>query len=312
MSLLLALLVAPLQYGFAPGVSLDYAATIQLEGFVPILGGNEGDATIEFGLRVQGLEESEEGKVRASTEVTRFRATFNGAVVPLDTASVQTYFPKTTIRLKQNGKVVQTDAPDIKLPVRLPGLDVKRFPDVTFVPIEFPEKTIAPGDAWEFSKEFGESKIAYSCVLTKVEDGKAVIAVSLNQEYEVLEDASLEIVKEESDAEHRVKTVMRGEGTVQFDVQTGVVARAHMVNQSKSTVTSLADGSVSERRLNMTVGLELQKEKGAVPVAIEETRLDRTIQTATKLWQSAVLVTKLAWTRFMAGIRSWPVFGGGL
>ena len=40
----------------------------------------------------------------------------------------------------------ESDAPNVKLPVRLPGLDVKRFPDITYVPIQFPDRELKTGD----------------------------------------------------------------------------------------------------------------------------------------------------------------------
>jgi predicted HNH restriction endonuclease len=181
---------------------------------------------------------------------------------------VQTYFPRTTISLERNGKIVESDAPNIKLPVRLPGLDVKRFPDITYVPIQFPDREMKTGDTWMFKKKFGESDIDYTCTVGEKKEDAVIINVSIKQEYELLEDAALEVVTEEKNAEHRVKTVMSGSGIVLFDTKRGSVVKAEMVNDAVSDVTKLVDGSKSKRSLRTTFSLSLHVPKPR-PVAVQ-------------------------------------------
>ena len=76
----------------------------------------------------------------------------------------------------------------------LPGLDIKRFPDITYVPIQFPTDGAAIGQEWSFKKTFGESDMLYSCRLMKVTDGIAKIAVQIEQEYELLEQRYSEVI----------------------------------------------------------------------------------------------------------------------
>jgi hypothetical protein len=262
------LLLAPLQYSFDAGSTLSYDSRIEFEGFIPILGGNEGKCVVEMSVSVAGLKPTKEGTVRAANEITKFKVAFNEAVLPLDVTSVQTYFPRTTISLERSGRIVESDAPNIKLPVRLPGLDVKRFPDITYVPIQFPDKELVNGDTWTFKREFGESEIGYTCTVGERKGSAVIINVAIRQEYELLEDAALEVVTDEKDAEARVKTVLTGSGIVLFDTERGAVVKAEMVNDAVSDVTKIVDGSKSKRDLRTTFSLSLQVPK-AGPASVQ-------------------------------------------
>jgi hypothetical protein len=255
------LLIAPLQYGFEPGTRLAYDSIVQFEGFIPLLGGNEGKVVVAMGVAVDGLKPTKEDTVKAANEITQFKVTFNDAVLPLDVASVQSYFPRTTISLKRTGEIVESDAPNVKLPVRLPGLDVKRFPDITYVPVQFPEGEIKVGQSWSFKKKFGDGDIDYKCTVTEQRGDVVLLDVSIKQEYELLEDAALEVVTEERNAERRVKTLMTGNGIVLFDIKRGIVSKAEMVNDAKSDVTRLVDGAKSKRELRTTFSLSLREPK---------------------------------------------------
>lgn len=259
-----ALLLAPLQYSFEPGSVLSYGSKVEFEGFIPILGGNEGTVVVEMVVDVAGLKPTKDATVRASSEIKKFKVAFNGAVLPLDEASVQSYFPKTTISLAPNGKILESDAPNVSLPVRLPGLHVKRFPDITYVPIQFPEGVVVDGEPWKFARTFGESDIQYTCKVKERKGDAAIIDVAIRQEYELLEDAALEVVTDEKDAERRVKTVMTGSGIVLFDTKRGIVTKAEMVNDAVSDVTKIADGSKSQRTLRTKFSLVLNEPKPPV------------------------------------------------
>lgn len=244
-------------YQFDATTKLDYDVAVTFTGFLPLLGGNEGKAEVNMGVRVSGLDKDSDN-LRASSELTSFDIKFNGAKLPLDIESAKGYFPKTTVSMTTAGKVVKSDAPNISLPVRLPGLDVKRFPDITYLPIELDGKELKVGGKWEFSRMFGDSPMQYSCTVNEVNGDLATIAVTVQQEYSVFEDESLEIVKNEKDAISWVKTVLTGSGTVVFDAAKGVARTVAMENSSMSTVTSLSDGSKTERKLDSTLKVKLK------------------------------------------------------
>ncbi|MBX3112943.1 MAG: hypothetical protein KF836_00100 [Fimbriimonadaceae bacterium] len=285
-------------YQFDATTKLDYDVAVVFNGFLPLLGGNEGKAEVNMGVRVVGLSK-EAGSLRASSELTAFDIKFNGAKLPLDIESAKGYFPKTTVSMTPGGKVLKSDAPNIMLPVRLPGLDVKRFPDITYLPIELDGNELKLGGKWEFSRIFGDSPMQYSCTVSEMKGDLATIAVTVKQEYEVLEDESLEVVKSEKDAVSRVKTVLNGSGTVVFDAAKGAARTVAMKNSSVSTVTSISDGSKTERKLDSTLNVKL---KGIADPAVKpaaNTTKPATpptlIDQAGNLWNSAVKAGQNAW-----------------
>jgi len=286
-------------YQFDATTKLDYDVAVTFTGFLPLLGGNEGKAEVNMGVRVAGLAKDAEN-LRASSELTAFDIKFNGAKLPLDIESAKGYFPKTTVSMTPAGKVVKSDAPNISLPVRLPGLDVKRFPDITYLPIELDGGELKLGGKWEFSRMFGDSPMQYSCTVSEINGDLAMIAVTVKQEYELLEDESLEIVKNEKDAINRVKTVLTGSGTVVFDAARGATRTVKMQNSSVSTVTSISDGSKTERKLDSTLNVKLKgiadpTAKPATKTTAKPATPPILVEKVGSLWNGAVKAGQNAW-----------------
>lgn len=262
-----ALLVA-LAYAFSPSTKLNYDVDVQLDGFLPLMGGQEGQVGIKMMVAVTGGEPSD-GRLKSSSEIQSFEVAFNGAKLPVGVDNVKEYFPKTTIEIEPTGKIVKSDAPDKKLPIRLPGLDVKHFPDVTYVPIELPAGDVEAGKTWTFSRDFGGAPIEYSCKAESESNGIWTIAVNLRQTYTVLESPTYEVVASEADASSVVKTTMTGEGKVMFSYLAGRVESAEMVNTAKSEVTDLKSKATKARTLVTKYKIKLPT--GAQAVASKST-----------------------------------------
>ena len=253
----LALSLTPLVFSFQPETKLTYGVDVQFDGFLPLMGGNEGKVDIKMGVSVKGAE-PDGSKLVAVSEITAFEVSFNGAKLPLDTSNVVEYFPKTTIKLASNGKILETDAPDKKLPIRLPGLDVKHFPDVTYVPIEFSDADLAVDDHWTFSRDFGGAPVVYQCTAQKVTGEVWTIKVDLKQVYQVLESPTYEVVEKPEDAVSDVTTTMTGVGTVEFDAAKGRVVTAKMSNTAVSDVKNIKSGVTVKRSLKTEYSIKLE------------------------------------------------------
>jgi len=253
-------------YAFAPGVAHPYDVKVTFDGFLPVLGGNEGKAEIKLGVRVEGLK-GVEGTTAATNEITAFEISFNGAKLPLTVDNVTDYFPRSTLIIEPTGKLVKNDAPDKKLPVRLPGLDVRRLPDITYVPIEFARINTSPGESWTFERDFGGTPMKYDCKATGEEDGLVRIEVAVRQEYVVLENDSLEVVTDRSSAVREVKTVLKGEGFVLFDQELGMARKAVMSNVATSEARDLKSGALTVRKLktDYEVALGSPRAKATTP-----------------------------------------------
>lgn len=252
MTSLLALALASAQYSFEPGAKHDYQMTAVFDGFLPILGGNTGKAEISMGMTITG-EGKSASEVKAASEITSFSMKFNEAPLPFGLEMVQDFFPRAVVTLTPQGKITGNTAPDKDLPVRLPGLDPKRMPDITFVPIEFPDKGLNVGDLWKFEKPFAGAPIAYTCRLEKVEGDLAQVAVNVKQVLAFLESDAIEVVKKEEDAASSVRTEMLGSGRVWFDMARGIAVGSKMQNTAISKVTPLKQGKPSERKMVTTL-----------------------------------------------------------
>jgi hypothetical protein len=248
-SLLLAAALAPAAYQWTPGTTASYDVSVVFDGFLPILGGNTGKAEVAMTVKVDGVAGDEETQ-SASSEMTAFEIKFNGFPLPLALEDAQGFFPKTTVQMTPVGKITKSDAPDIALPVRLPGLDVKRFPDITYLPIELPANGWEKGQKWEFTKAFGDSDMSYACETVELAGDVATVDVVVKQNYSVLENDALEVVTDEKDAVNKVNTALRGTGTIQFHVGKGRVIKVEMKNTSMSAVMNIKSGKpAGERKL---------------------------------------------------------------
>jgi hypothetical protein len=262
--MVLALLAAAstvFAYKFPAGVAHNYDFTASFQGFIPVLGGHEGKVDVEMAIAVEGLAPSSSDAFRASTEVKSFKMRFNDAALPLNVDNIKEYFPKTTISAQPSGKVTHTDAPDKRLPVRLPGLDVKRFPEISFLPIELPDSSIEVGREWTFSRPFSGNPIEYRCKVASLEGDRATIEVTLRQTYTVLESETLEVVDSESEAVRKVETLLTGGGTVIFDGSIGAACEVRLSGRAVSQVLDLKTKEKSERTLTSELRVKLRQPK---------------------------------------------------
>lgn len=264
LSLLAASAIVPIAYAFPAGASNDYFVRVGFDGFLPLMGGREGKVQVDLTLNVKGLSESQTAP-KASSDITAFKLLFNGAEFPMALESVKGYFPKTTIGMTPEGRVVSTDAPDVALPVRLPGLDAKRFPDVTFLPVEFPVGGIEEGKSWTYKKPFGDSEVTFTVTPAQIQEGEAKLKVDLVQHYDTLEDSAMGVVTEESQAESKVSTDVLGHGTAVFDRKKGLVSAFELKADATSEVTNLKSKAKSTRKLSTKVEVSLDKPLASAP-----------------------------------------------
>jgi hypothetical protein len=257
----LAFVLAPTAYAFGSGTSLTYEVKAKFEGFLPLFGGNEGVVDVGMTVGVKG-HDPEDGALKATSEIQAFDLKFNEASLPVTVDNAAQFFPRTTVTLSPQGRILSNDAPERKLPVRLPGLDVKRFPEITYVPIEFPDQEIRVGETWTFERDFGGSPVVYECTLSAASEDTAEIMVNIRQEFTVLENAALEVVSAREDAVAEVRTVLTGQGKVRFDTARGIATASEMTNEALSDVRNLATGDTNRRKLKTVYRVELQAAAG--------------------------------------------------
>ena len=253
--MILSLLAATtFAYSF-PASAVNYKVEINFDGYLPIFGGTTAKVDTAIAMKVMGERADAEGKPQVSTDLTDLKVTFDGEAMPFTVENVRPYFPKTTISISPQGKVLKTNAPNVNLPVRLPGLDVKRFPETTFLPVEFPEDALEVGKSFEYKRPFGDSVVNYVVTPTKIEGNTISLTLKVSQSYETLEDESKNLTTKEADAIYKVKTEVAGSGTATYDTQKGQLTKMELTADSSSTATTIKGGETEKRQLKtkMTV-----------------------------------------------------------
>lgn len=235
LTLLCALAANRILYAFPPGQKITYSMTVSFDGYLPVLGGKNGSAEADLQVGVTGLQPDQSGNPQVRSEIEGLKMTLNGAVLPITAKNVQAFFPPTTIGITPEGRVLKTDAPDAKLGVQLPGLDAKRFPDVSYLPIEFPAEGIELGKPFQFKKRFGPTDMAYTVTPTRVDAVEIDLSVLSSQDYEGYEDSSHNPAPDSG--EYHLFTHVEGKGTVKFDMTRHQVSSAHLEATAKTHVT---------------------------------------------------------------------------
>ena len=117
---------------------MNYALDVQFDGYVPVLGGIDGKIDVALKIGGDGLETRKLTKVRLAADLTDAEIRLDGEKMPFTVDNLRQFFPKNTIAATELGEMKENDAPDLKLPVRLPGLNAKRIPEISYMPIQFP------------------------------------------------------------------------------------------------------------------------------------------------------------------------------
>jgi hypothetical protein len=251
----LALLVSP-AYQFPANKATPYDLTVQFEGYVPVLGGIDGKVDVALKWMITGLE-PKESNLRVSADLTDAVIKLDGEKLPFTVDNLKQFFPKNTVTATALGEIKENDAPNLKLPVRLPGLDVKRIPEITYMPIQFPAE-IEDGKAFTYDKAFGDSTISYE-VTPKMEGSTIHCAVKMKQSYTTYEDEAANQVDDKKDGKSKVETTVTGAGNIDFDMTAGRVITSKIVADAESKVTDIASGKATARHLKTTLDCKLSK-----------------------------------------------------
>ena len=256
--ILASLAATLLTYAFPSDSRAVYDFQVDMDGYVPIMGRTQNQIQVKLVVEVRGSGASQDGNVGVASDFKEMKASLGGVPLPFTVDDVKTYFPKTNLVLSPQGKVIKTDAPEIEMPIRLPGLDSKRFPDISFLPLEFPVEGVEVGKVWSFKRKFGSSDIDYTATPISIEDGTATFEVRILQKTSFFEDASAYEVKEERDAVNRVELTFSGTGQVVFDRKRMLAQKFNAVSQALSKVTNLKTSETSNRSLRTTLRVELR------------------------------------------------------
>ena len=226
-----------------------YHVEVSFNGYLPVLGGKEGNADVLMDVLVTGLEEDAPGICRSSSEVQKVTMKLNGANLPLGLSAISAFFPKTITRFSKEGKVLGSDLRSVELPVKLPGLDPKRFADITYLPVEFPVGGIQEGKTFGFSKSFGGDDLNYKVTPIAISKEQINLAIEVSQETITYEDANANSVTDRSTAAYTVSTTVHGKGIATFLIGRGAMKSVSMKVDAEGAVTPVTAGVTRKRHL---------------------------------------------------------------
>ena len=247
-----------LVYSFPSGSKAVYDFKIGMEGYIPLLGKTDNRVEVQAVIEVRGAGAGTDGNLGVTSEFLEFQASLGGVPLPFRVNDVKTYFPKTTLSVTPHGKVVKSDAPLLEMPIRLPGLDSRRIPDVTFLPIEFPVEGVEVGKTWSFKRKFGDPDIEYAATTSSITDDLVKFEVKIVQKLSFLEDSGGYETKDEKAAATRVETTLAGSGKVEFDRKRGLSKLFTAETEAVSQVTEIKSGKTSERKVRSRLKVELR------------------------------------------------------
>lgn len=259
-------------YFFEPGKTQVYDLSATFNGFLPLMGGQESKIVANFGMKVSGETPNKELKPRASVDLTSFSATLDGTVLPFTIDNVRAYFPKTTLSYSPGGKVLSTNAPDLVLPIRLPGLDAKHLPELVVLPVEFPENGVDTGQSWAFEKQLGDGIAKFSVTVDGVQGDELSATLTATQDFEYLEDEALQVPKDPKEAVSKVHTILKGNGKVVFRLKERSLKSYFLKGLATSEVTPIKGGASATRKLE--IELKVARTTEAKQVAVERVRVE--------------------------------------
>lgn len=257
--MLACLAAASFVYSFPAGSKSVYDMQVTMDGYVPLLGRTQNNVEVKLAFEVAGTGSGSDGLLGVTYELTDMKASMGGTPLPFTIENVKAFFPKGTLSVARNGRVVKTDVPDIEMPVRLPGLDPRRIPEISFLPIEFLERDVDRDREWQFKRSLGGFEATYTVALTDSNEKEATFRVGLRQVSTTFEDATGNRVSSEKDASFRVDTTFSGTGQVVFDLMQGQSRRFTADSEAVSQVADLKSGSKSERRVKSKLKCDLRK-----------------------------------------------------
>jgi hypothetical protein len=254
---ILAAAALSIAYAFPEGQKAIYDFQANMEGYVPIMGRTQNSIELKLVVEIAGTGAKPEG-AGVLSEIKEMQAKLSGTTLPFTATDVQTYFPKTNLVVSPAGKVVKTDAPSVQMPIRLPGLDSKRFPEISFLPIEMPVGMPEVGKSWTFKRQFGSTDITYTVTPTLITASEARFAVVLRQELEHFEDGFGYEVEKASSAVQKVATTFAGKGEVVFDRARSLAKSLRAETLAMSEATHLKTSEKTRRELVTKVTVTLR------------------------------------------------------
>jgi hypothetical protein len=250
-------------YDFPKGSESKFNVKIQFDGFIPLFGGKIGKADVDMVVRALGVEPKQADMQSVDSEIVELKAVAFGSSLPLNKNNIGQFFPRAIATFDSSGDVKLNDAPEINMPVKLPGLDSKRLPEISYVPLTIDRQAAAGGTPFEFSRKFNGAVMKYKVTPSPQDEFKQEFTIEVSQDSNSFEDAYGNPIVEAM-AKTKVKTVLTGKGSATFNMEKRMFDKVIVETNADSDVTIIKTGKTSKRSLKTTLtivrdGVKLDK-----------------------------------------------------
>lgn len=239
-------------YNFPVGSEAKFNVKVQFDGFVPLFGGKVGKVDVDMVVRATGVASKKSDLQSVDSEIIDLKAVAFGSTLPLNKNNIGQFYPRAIAIVETNGTVMQNDAPAVMMPVKLPGLDSRRLPEISYVPLVINYEAALAGKPYEFVRTFNGSSMKYRVIPTVQNEQKEAFDIELSQVSSGFEDAYGNPVAEEV-AKSKIKTVLTGKGKAVFNFEKRMFDHVVVETTGDSDVTNIKTGKTSQRSLKTTL-----------------------------------------------------------
>lgn len=239
-------------YDFPVGSESKFNVKVQFDGFLPLFGGRVGKADVDMVVRATGVESKKSDLQSVDSEIIELKAVAFGSALPLNKNNIGQFFPRAIAVIETNGIVKQNDAPEVFMPVKLPGLDSRRLPEISYVPLVINRIAAGEGTPYEFTRTFNGSPMKYKVTPGKQDEAKEEFTIEVSQETSGFED-TYGNPSDETGAKSKLKTVLTGKGTATFNFEKRMFDKVVVETTSDTEVTVIKTSKSSKRSLKTTL-----------------------------------------------------------
>ena len=240
-------------YDFPAGTETKFNVKVHFDGYVPLFGGKNGKVDVDMIVKVVGVESKKPELQSVDSEIIGLKGTAFGMILPVNKNNIGGFYPKAVASFEPTGVVKSNTAEHKEMPVKLPGLDSQRLPEISYVPLILNNAATANGDGYEFTRTFNGAVTKYKISPGKSDDeGRVVFQIEVNQESAGFEDAYGNPA-EESAAKSKLKTLMTGKGSATFDLTKHMFDKVVVETVGDTDVTVIKTGKTSKRSLKTTL-----------------------------------------------------------
>ena len=239
-------------YDFPLGTETKFNVHVQFDGFIPLFGGKVGKADVNMVVRAVSIPEKMAELQAVESEITELKAVAFGTTLPLNKNNIGGFFPKATATFPLTGQVKFNGADHIDMPVKLPGLDSQRLPEISYLPLVLDQDALAALKPYSFTRTFNSVPMKYQVTPGAIEDGHEKFEIAIDQETTTFEDAYGNPIPEEG-AKSKVRTVLTGKGTATFNIAKHMFDKVVVETNGDSDVTNMKTGKTSKRMLKTTL-----------------------------------------------------------